>query len=87
MKSLKKFVLVSALLLLAVADSHARPRLFGRRAACSASCGSAAPTAVYPRPAYQPAPAVVMPMTGVVTLPARVVQAVGGCVGNFCPAR
>lgn len=84
MKLLKKLALTAGVLLLAAADSHARPRLFGRR--CQ-PCQAAQPTAYQPaiRPVYQPAPAVVMPTTGLLTLPARVVQAVGGCVGGVCP--
>jgi len=83
MKSLKLLVLTAAALLLVAADGHARPRLFGRR--CQ-PCQAAQP-ATY-RPAVSPpAPAVVMPAAGLLTLPARVVQAVGGCVNGVCPPR
>jgi hypothetical protein len=97
MKFLKKLVLVSALALLVAADSHARPRLLGRR-----TCVSPAPVRVVrvtTAPQYQtiPAPAVpvptippqtgpvVMPTTGLLALPSRVVQTV--CSGGVCGAR
>lgn len=84
MKSLKKLLLASAVLLLVAADGHARPRLFGRR--CP-PCQAAQPTAYRPtaQPVSQPGPAVVMPTAGLLTLPGRVVQAV--CPGGVCGAR
>lgn len=86
MKSLKLLVLTAAVLLLVAADGHARPRLFGRR--CQ-PCQAAQPTAYRPaaQPVSQPAPAVVMPTSGLLTLPGRVVQAVGGCINGVCPTR
>lgn len=43
------------------------------------------PRPVVPVPAIPPG--VVMPSTGLLTLPARVVQSAGGCVGGVCPTR
>lgn len=96
MKLLKKLALTSALVLLGTADSHAGPRrpLLGRRV-----CVSPAPTRVAsaaPRYDTIPAPVVPvptippgvqMPTVGLLTLPARVVQTVGGCVGGTCNVR
>lgn len=83
MLKLKKLALTTAVLLLAAADGHARPRLIGRR-----TCVSPAPVRTVPVPPYDtiprplvPVPAipprVVMPAVGVLTLPAR-------CVNGQC---
>ncbi len=92
MKLLKKLALTAAVLVLAAGTADARPRLFRR------TCVSPAPVRVTTAPQYDaiPAPAVpvptippqvVMPAVGEVTLPARVVQTAGGCVGGVCGAR
>lgn len=96
MKLLKKLALVSAVLLLAAADSHARPRLFRRtcvspapaRVTTAAPVYDTIPAPVVPVPVIPPQGGrVLMPAVGLLTPPARVVQAVGGCPGGVCGAR
>lgn len=96
MTLLKKLALTAAVLLLVAADSHARPRLFRRtcvspapvRAVTAAPVYDRIPAPVVPVPVIPPqAGRVLMPAVGLVTLPARVMQAVGGCPGGVCGAR
>jgi hypothetical protein len=94
MTLLKKLALTAAALVLATTDSHA----LGRRPLFRRVCVSPAPVRAVFAPRYDtiprplvPVPAIppegFTPAVGVLTLPSRVVQAVGRCVGGTCNVR
>ena len=94
---MKKLLLTACVALLTAATADAFPRRLMARRACvspapvrmTAPQYDTIPRPLVPVPTIPPqgfAP-VVMPAVGVLTMPARVVQTVGGCVGGVCPIR